>query len=243
MRKKRDIKIARTRSVQGLLKIYQSLDGRSRHVPGIGLVLGEAGIGKTTAVTWLRNQCNCLIIECNPLWTPHSMLGDIAAELGESTGGGSTALLNRLVAKLRLTGRGLVLDECDDRLFASGRKYHQMIDCLRALHDRTGVPLIFVGYLQARRTISLFPQLQGRVTQEIEFERLDLEDTQKFIDCLSDCQIESDLLEEMFISTQGRPRQTVTAIENINALAREQQWESVSAEKWGAQPFFPGDRR
>jgi hypothetical protein len=236
--------IAKTDNVSNLFKMYQALDGRSRNVPGIGLLAGEAGIGKTTAITWLQNRTKSIVLECSPVWTPYGMLSDLCRELGEGSGGGASAALNRIVERLRIQGRGLVLDECDDRLFMPGRKYFEMVDLLRAIHDRTGVPLIFVGYQRMRQTVARFPQLEGRVSQEVDFHRLTISDTRLFAEALhphlklADC-----LIKRLFKSTEGRPRQTVTALELINSVSAGERWAEVTAEVWGDRKFFPGDRQ
>jgi hypothetical protein len=236
--------IAKTSNVSNLFKMYQSLDGRSRNVPGIGLLSGDAGLGKTTAVAWLQNKTNCLVIECSPVWTPYGLLRDIATELGESPTGGAAALLGRVVDRLKMSRRGLVLDETDERLFLPGRKYLQMVDLVRAIHDRTGVPVIFVGYKQMLQTVSRFPQLDGRVTQIVEFETLTVADTKLFAAAVSpglklaDC-----LIELLFACTGGRPRQTVTALEAIQIVQKSEGWPEVTAVGWGDRKFFPGDRR
>lgn len=236
--------IAKTRNIVEFLKLYQALEGRNPIVPGIGLLVGEAGIGKTTAISWLQNQTNCIVVECSPVWTPYTMLSDIAFELGEPTSGGAQAVMNRVVERFKTSGKGLVLDETDDRLFVSGRKYHQMVDLLRAIHDRTRNPLVFCGYKNMRTTIARFPQLDGRVSQMVDFERLDIDDTKLFVKAICpELNLSADLLTLLFKATEGRPRQTVTAVEQIRVIAAGETWKEVTADLWGDRRFFPGDRR
>jgi DNA transposition AAA+ family ATPase len=236
--------IAKTRNIVEFLKLYQALEGRNPNVPGIGLLVGEAGIGKTTSISWLQNQTNCIVVECSPVWTPYAMLADIAFELGEPTTGGAQAVMNRIVERFKTSGKGLILDETDDRLFVSGRKYHQMVDLLRAIHDRTKNPLVFCGYRKMEVTIARFPQLDGRVSQLVRFERLDLDDTELFVRAICpELKLSADLLTGLFKATEGRPRQTVTAVEHIRAAAASEGWKEVTASLWGDRKFFPGDRR
>jgi AAA domain len=236
--------IAKTRNIIEFLKLYQALEGRNPNVPGIGLLVGEAGIGKTTAISWLQNQTNCIVVECSPVWTPYTMLSDIAFELGEPTTGGAQAVMNRVVERFKTSGKGLVLDETDDRLFVSGRKYHQMVDLLRAIHDRTRNPLVFCGYRNMEVTIARFPQLDGRVSQLVRFERLDLDDTELFVRAICpELKLAADLLPVLFKAAEGRPRQTVTAVEHMRTVAAGEGWKEVTAAAWGDRKFFPGDRR
>lgn len=235
--------IAQTRNIRELLILFQYLDGRNPQVPGIGLLIGEAGIGKTTAVTYLKNYVNPAVVTASSLWTPYQMLCDIARELGEVPSGGAAALQNSLVEKFRVTKRGLVLDECEERLFLTGRKYVQMVDILRDLHDRANMPLIFVGYQKMLGTVSRFPQLEGRVSRSLEFQRLDVADTELFVQALHPTLILSkSFLELLHRRTDGRPRQTVTSLEAIAEVAKVEGWGEVTPALWGDRVLFQGDR-
>lgn len=236
-------KIANTSNVQKMLILYQKLDSGKDHVPKMGLVLGEPGIGKTTAVTYLQQRTNCLVIECSPLWTKHSMLRAIAEEFQLPPTGTSDALLGKLIQALLASGRGIVFDECDDRLFMPGQKHGAMLDTIRYLYDNTNVPFLFVGYKQSERVIRSFPQLEGRITQSAVFAAMDLRDTRRFVEQYAEVEIADELVAEMHRATKGMPRQVVTAIEAINVKAKDQGWGALTLEQWGRDPFFPGDRR
>jgi DNA transposition AAA+ family ATPase len=237
------MQIARSKNVLSLLKLYQSLDGSPAHVPRMGLVLGSPGAGKTTAVTFLANQTNCAVVECSPCWTLSSMLRSIAHELSMPDARSNQEFLELIAKQLRQTRRGIVFDETDERLFQGGAKHRVLIDAVRALYDRSNVPFIFVGYQETARTIRALPQLEGRISQQADFQPLDLQDTQKFIELYKRVVFAPELVEALHAATQGRPRQTVTAIEAVNNAARERGLAEINLEQWGREPFFPGDKR
>jgi hypothetical protein len=235
--------IAKTKNLTMLLELYQSLDGARSHVEKMGLVLGEPGIGKTTAATFLQNQTNCLLITCLPIWTNRSMLQAIALELGESGTGSAAAIFDRCASKLRITRRGIVFDETDERLFQNEKRHIAMVDTIRALYDQAKTPFVFIGYNQTRSIINGFPQLDGRISQQANFQRLDDADTRRFLDLFAQFTPKACLFSALMQATEGRPRQTVTAIENLNNKAAELGLSELSVEDWGNAPLFPGDRR
>ncbi len=73
--------------VKNMIKTEQLLDNllnRSSIVPGIGLIHGPSGFGKTTAVEWLFNQdeVNGIYVRCYKADTVTSLLEQIAKEIG-----------------------------------------------------------------------------------------------------------------------------------------------------------------
>lgn len=46
-------KLALVKNVVALQMAYEALEGRDLGIPGMALVYGETGAGKTTGITWL----------------------------------------------------------------------------------------------------------------------------------------------------------------------------------------------
>jgi hypothetical protein len=82
------------------------------------------------------------------------------------------------------------------------------------------------------------------VSQLVRFERLDLDDTELFVRAICpELKLAADLLPVLFKAAEGRPRQTVTAVEHMRTVAAGEGWKEVTAAAWGDRKFFPGDRR
>ena len=63
--------------------MMNNLRNRPDGVPGMGLVYGEPGLGKTYAVTWWALQNDAILIRSANLMTPRWLLEEIIEELGE----------------------------------------------------------------------------------------------------------------------------------------------------------------
>jgi hypothetical protein len=136
-----------------------------------------------------------------------------------------------------------VFDETDERLFQNEKRHIAMVDKIRALYDQAKTPFVFIGYNQTRSIINGFPQLDGRISQQANFQRLDDAYTRRFLDLFAQFTPKACLFSALMQATEGRPRQTVTAIENLNNKAAELGLSELSVEDWGNAPLFPGDRR
>jgi ABC-type uncharacterized transport system YnjBCD ATPase subunit len=74
--------IARVSNIVLLANATDALIQRAPGLPGIGLIHGPSGYGKSTAIAWLRNFVNGVHIRAWPTWTPTAMLSMIIKELG-----------------------------------------------------------------------------------------------------------------------------------------------------------------
>jgi len=82
---------------------------------GFGMVIGAEGSGKTTAARFFQEHRGAAYIEARPaeLETPFQMLQRIGGELGVS-GPTRVRLAKAIAAKMRDTGRLLIVDQADE---------------------------------------------------------------------------------------------------------------------------------
>ena len=75
-------RIAIVKNVAAVQVMYESLAARAYGVPGIGLIHGETGFGKTTSVSWLVNRVNGIYVRVYSNDTTTTLMRRILAELG-----------------------------------------------------------------------------------------------------------------------------------------------------------------
>lgn len=128
--------------------------------PDMGVVVGGAGLGKTTAIEKYRKEnSNVFVVTAEPcLSTPNNMLSAIADELGVIER--RNAFLSRaIVNRLRGAGALLVIDEAQ-------HLSSQALDQLRTIHDKARCGVIVAG------NESVFARLQGGETKGAQFAQL-----------------------------------------------------------------------
>ena len=78
-------KIAQVSNLKMVWRAQETLRTRAPGVPGLGVIWGPTGFGKTTAITWLANQprVNAVYVRMMALWTPAAMLAAIMRELDD----------------------------------------------------------------------------------------------------------------------------------------------------------------
>ena len=117
------------KNITRLSKAGDALTHRAKGQPGMGIVWGQTGFGKTTAAAWFRNRVDGIYLRAMAVWTPVSMLGALMRELGESVAHQCSPMMDIAIAQLSRTPRPVMIDEAD-YVIASKK----MVETLRDLH-------------------------------------------------------------------------------------------------------------
>lgn len=231
-------RLAPVKNVAALQAAYESLETRDPGVPGMGLVHGETGAGKTTAITWLMNRVNAIYVRANATWTPSSMLGKVMNELGaEEMLGRSAAMVDHIVQTMAVDGRPLFVDEAD---YLLGNL--KMLETLRDIHDISGMPVVLVGMAGIAKRLASRKQLLGRISQWVEFNACDQEDAAILARTVCEVGVDAELLAKLHSESRGSMRLMVVGLSRIESLARGNGWTTVTAEQWGTRQLFLAGR-
>jgi len=229
-------KIIPVKNVARLASAYQALEERPLNTPGMGLVWGDTGRGKTTATTWLINRCNGIYVRALALWNATAMIRAIAEELDVDAKGTRSVIEMRVIEKLAETQRPLFVDEADHIV---GNE--QMMETLRDIHDLSTVPVIMIGMGQMRKKVARYDQLENRIMHWIEFAPCDHEDAVTLAKGMCEVEIESSLLDELIDMTRGEIRRLVVGLAQIENEAKAQNLACIGKAQFKRE-FFLGQR-
>ncbi|WP_421793421.1 AAA family ATPase [Hydrocarboniphaga effusa] len=211
------------KNVMRLSAAGTSLSKRSPGMPGIGLIHGPTGYGKTKSVDWYANKTKAHYVRAWASWTPAGMLGDICKELTLPAGGSLHAMSTRIVERLTFSQKALFIDEAD---YVVDSK--RMRDITRDLHDMSGVPIVLIGMDEIEQKLACSPQFTGRVSQNVKFEPLDLADARKIADTLCEVQIADDLLRKIFTDANGACRNIIVSLGEAENIGKSRALKSVA---------------
>lgn len=230
-------KISKVKNIMRLAELGETLKHRGQRTPGIGVVYGDTGLGKSTGLTWYGvRQERAVYVRALQLWTPSLMLETLAAELDIEPDRSLGKTLNRVVAELAKQDRMVIVDEAD---YVVDQK--RLINTLRDLHDLSTMPLILVGmgdFVKKLKTRVDQRQFTGRVAFEVEFTPLDLEDTTLLADDLLDgVELDDELLRKLHDTCEGSTRLVCVGLQRIETHARQKGLRKVTAKEWGDRPL------
>lgn len=138
----------KTKNVKQLISMMNRLREREDGVPGMGLVYGEPGLGKTYAITWWAAQNDAILIRSANLMSARWLLEDMVEELGEIPYNKFSDIFNQVISQLIKTPRTIIVDETDYLTIDS-----RAVETLRDIHDKTNVPIVLVGMGTANKRL------------------------------------------------------------------------------------------
>lgn len=209
-------KFVKTENVLRMVAALGELERRESMVPGLGLIHGHQGYGKTVATHWYAVQSAAVYVRAQGAWTVNWMLMDLAATLGLAPEGISRANFRNIVSELGKRPRLVMVDEADYVI-----RERKMLDTVRDLHDATGAPLVLVGMAGCKEAVARkSPQFWSRVSQEVEFVPLSVEDVRVIALDLADLQLQEDLARKIQRQTEGNFRKTVVLLNQIEVICK-----------------------
>ncbi len=229
-------RIAHVKNIQMLATAADALATRPAGTPGIGLVWGATGYGKSTATAWLSTQLNAVFVRAWPTWTPVSMLAALMEELGIKPLGRTAPMIRSIVQALSAESRPVFIDESD---YLADKPI--LLETLRSLHDVSSSPLILIGMRDFQRRVMHRDQLAGRISHWVEFQAADLEDARTLTDEVCEIKVADDLVARLHKSSGGSMRGMVVGLSRIEQFARKKNIAKVSAGDWNDRPFVLGD--
>jgi DNA transposition AAA+ family ATPase len=230
-------KIAPTQNTDKVASAYESLQTRSTRVPGMMLIYGTAGWGKTTACEHLLATYGGISVRCQAFWSPSGMLDALCNALGIETSGRPYRTIERINAHLMRNPQPIVIDEVD-HLFPKPL----LLEGLRDIHDSTGNPIVMVGMAGADRRIQRHPQLLRRITQSVELAPLDLPDLRSIAETVCASPLADDLLAHILERSKGSTGLAVVGLSQIDRFCKGEKMVTLKLWEATGKPLFLGSR-
>lgn len=229
-------RIAPVKNIKLLSQAGEALRARVPTAPGIALVWGPTGAGKTTAAAWYANQVDAICIRATATWTPSAMLAALCRELEMQPLSSSSRMLDAIAQQLSKDNRPLFIDEAD--YLMSTKKLSETV---RDIHDISLAPLILIGMAELKRKVIHREQLAGRVGQWVEFGPATFEDAKSLAKHVCEVEVDDDLMQQLYEIARGSMRHMVVGLSHIENYARLLGSERMTSEQWGERDFvLPG---
>ncbi|MCG6552924.1 MAG: ATP-binding protein [Candidatus Magnetominusculus sp. LBB02] len=175
---------ARTKNVMDFTAAMSRLHSRQEGIPGMALVYGEPGLGKTRTIMWWIGQNDGVFIRTKKLMTGRWLLEEIVAELGQSPVNRISDLFRQCRDMLLDKPRTIFVDEIDYLAHDS-----RVIETLRDIHDDTNSPIVFIGMGEASRKMQKYKHLYDRFSTVLEFTPLTKEDVAGIIEQMCEVKV------------------------------------------------------
>jgi len=222
-----------TTNVKNFTSALHRIQSRHEGIPGMALIYGEPGLGKTRAALWWINQQNNdgIFLRTKKLMSGRWLLEELVAELGEAPARKTSDLFRQAIDQLLSRPRTVFVDEVDYLTYDA-----RVIETLRDVHDITGAPVIFIGMGDADKRLARYRHLYDRFSEIVKFSDLSQADIRAIAEQICEVKIEDDAV--AWIHGQGAKfRRVVVHLYKAEAVARANNLKQVRAADLAVRHF------
>ncbi len=206
-------KFVRTKNVKNFITTINNLQNRAEGVPGMALVYGEPGLGKTQAALWWAANNNVVFVSAKQSMTTRWLLEDIVKDMGDTPAFKTSDLFEQIVVELIKHPRLIIVDEID---YLATDKC--AVEMLRDIHDRTHNPILLIGMAMADKKLKRYKHLFDRFSEVLHFDIFSFEDVNSLINDLSEVKFSTDAIQYVY-QNGNRFRQIVKIINKAENYA------------------------
>jgi DNA transposition AAA+ family ATPase len=204
-----------TKNIRNMKDALGALQSNKKGLPGLGLICGKAGLGKTQAVKWYSTQFDCPYIRATATWTPRWMLQEICCELDQDPEGYTAKVFNQVKTELQIKPRLIFIDEAD--YLTSNWK---LLETLRDLHDLTGSSFVLIGMGNIKSRLAKKRQFWSRISQVIEFRPLSSDEVAFIAQELAELNLNDNVAKEIVRATAGYFRDVMVVLLHLERTAQ-----------------------
>jgi DNA transposition AAA+ family ATPase len=218
------LKFVHTRNVAEFIATASKLQRVEAGVPGMGLIFGNRGFGKTSAAIYYTGQKenNAVYVRAKSDWSYGWMMEELCIELGVTPRRGAKAKYDDVVSSLVENPRLVVIDEAN--LIAP-----KLLETLRGINDTTHNPVLFIGHEGVVDKLRRMGPLFDRLLYMSEFKSLEIGDLERFAESCLEMDVEADVLGRLLKQTGGNFRKCVVALKGLENRAGLSRAEKITA--------------
>lgn len=216
----------------------ERLTSRTVGLPGLAVLYGPAGYGKTTAALAVANEVRAYFVQMRSAWTRKTLLEKVLAEMGIKATGTIPAMLDQACTQLAASGRMLILDEFDYCV-----RSDSMVELVRDLHEGGGAtPILLLGEELLPTKLKRWERFHSRVLSWIPAREISRADAEALspIYCPG-IHVGTDLLEHLVARSGGSVRRVSVNLAGIADVAALEGWDAVGMAEWGDRPIYTGE--
>jgi hypothetical protein len=215
----------------------QRLSTRSPSDPGMMVVSGPSGYGKSVAAAWAKARHRAYYVQLDDFITKKSLLISLCKALGLETNGsaprGTTAELADLVgAQLNGSRRTLIIDEFD---FAVEKG---LVMSVFSIYEKSKASIVLIGEEALPGKLKRWEKFDGRVLDTLYAEAVGLDDARTLASHkYPGFAFGDDLLAHLVEIAKGSVRRVNNNLGIIHDEALGLGWDGCDLASWGDRPL------
>lgn len=229
--------IAPLRNVLLMRRMVDHLLARTPNMPGIGVMSGFAGLGKSNACAAAASHYRAIYVELRDHFTRKTLLAAVLHEMGIKAERTTGEMFDQVCDQLEKAGKPLILDMAD---YLVKRK---LLDLVLDLYEGSGAAIVLAGEERFPKKLKRESErLHDRVLEFVLAERCDMEDARKLAAMYSpDVAIKDELLAQILGRSDGVARRVVVNIETVRQAAKKAGKRAIGPDDFDPKGFYTNE--
>ena len=209
---------------------------RPAHLPGIVVLYGPSGLGKSTAATVATVQLQAYYVQAKSSWTRKAVYQSILKVMGIVPEKTIYEMEEQVAGQLAASRRPLIVDECD-HLVAKGS-----IEIVRDIYEASGAAILLIGEEHLPAGLSRWERIHNRVLEWVPAQYADMDDARALRDLYCDrVAVADDLLAHIHGGSKGVARRICVNLERAQQAGLELGRKEIDLAVWGKRDLYTGD--
>lgn len=210
-------------------------------LPGLVVMYGPSGLGKSVSAAYAANQYRAYYVECRHTWTRKALLQAILREMSIKPAAYLYEMVDQVAEQLSRSGRPLIVDDVQYLLDKSAA------DVLTDLYNASQGTIVLIGEEGVSTSLGKLERLHNRVLEWVPAQSASLSDIQRLATATyPGVAFTEDLLNDLNKAVKGCLRRITVNLHRVNSEAAAAGKDQVDLAYWGKRGWFTGqapDRR
>lgn len=209
---------------------------RPSHLPGIVVLYGPSGLGKSTAASLATTQFSAYYVQVKSSWTRKAVYQSILKDMGIVAAKTIYEMEEQVGAQLAASRRPLIIDEAD-HLVAKG-----CIEIVRDIYEGSNAAILLIGEENLPNGLERWERIHNRVLEWVPAQFADIDDARALRDLYCNkVSIADDLLEFIHLASKGVVRRICVNLERVQQYALTLGKKEIGMADWGDRALYTGD--
>lgn len=219
-----------------LASAVENVMNRPPELPGIAVMYGFSGLGKSLAAASVANAHRAYYLQCRESFTKKALVQAMLREMGITPMKTLNEMIDQVAEQLSRSGRPLIVDDVQYVIEKSAA------NVLTDLYEASQGTLVLIGEEHVPTAMSKrLERLHNRVLEWVPAQEATLDDVRLLARrSYPDIEIDDDLLGRVNTRVRGCLRRVAVNLYQIHCEAMANGWNRVDLATWGERDIHTG---
>lgn len=214
----------------------QRAQARPVGLPGLVVMYGPSGLGKSVAASYAANMHRAYYVECRDTWSKKAFLLAVLKEMAIAPARTLSDMMDQIAEQLSRSLRPLIVDDVQYMLDKA------IANTLTDLYNASQGTIVLIGEERVPASLARLERLHNRVLEWVPAQPATLDDLRQLAQAsYPKLELADDLLADLAKATKGCLRRAAVNLYKVQTEASALMLDRVDLATWGSRGWFTGE--